>query len=358
MQTQPLWSTYNTSNRLLFLNVISNKKKIFKDNSISDEVFFEKYKALQEYNTRGVESPSVMRFLDDAKVKMVSNEMYRAPKFYCTFRFGAFMFIPFFLLKQDITPVLLVSKESHGNMMRVLEKNGYKNTFQVIIVNDANGFKKVIKHSKEDKSFFCVLDIGTSANERKESERNITTVSFNNMAIKAKIGIPYLSSYLNIPIVPIFAYRDITNTICFTLEKEFSVTQKQNRFTHANTVTHNLWMLFETYANAYPEQWESLSYVHDYYQMPSKNITVSTVNQNNAGKEYKFNSEKYSFIIRDNKFYLYDYDSLTTILVSEYIFLFLHKILESNYALTLEEIRSFFKIETTINLLLEKQILK
>ena len=348
------WRNADSTKRVKFLNVISNKRKIFKNNDQDEDEFF--YDFIQFQKKAMNESKTLSKINLETEMKILGEENLELNNsaIYVSFRLGAFWVIPLMVLRKKGDITILVTKKTYSTAIDLLNENGLKDEFEVIVVNEATGFRKVIKESRKGKSFFCLVDVGDGLNKDKSEDKNITTIDLNGVSIEAMIGIPYLSYYLNIPLIPVFSYRIAGDTF-IKIEKPIDKGIAKDRFDFSHKATHFLWERFEKYVNKYPAQWESLYYIHHYYL--NEKIEEEVLNGQDEKVKYQFNDKKYDFILSDNKYYLYNYDTLETFLTTEYLYTFLHKIFKNKFALNIQELKIFIKEKSVMNQLFSKKIL-
>ncbi len=347
------WRNVNSINRVKFLNVVSNKRKLLQkinqdeDDFFRDFIKFQKEAVKENHMANEINFDYKIKFLGEENLELGNSAMY------CSFRLGAFMLIPLMLLKKKVDVIVLVSKSSYGKTVSLLRENGLQDKFEIIIINEPLGFRKVIKESKKGKSFFCLIDAGAGLNKDRYEDKNTTIIELNGVKIKAMMGIPYLSYFLNIPLIPIFSFRDSGDNF-IKVEKAIEKRNTKDRFDFSHKATHVLWKKFEKYLNKYPTQWETLYYIHHYY--PIENIEGKVLNSSKTTK-YKFNDKLYDFIKIENKFYLYNYDNLKSFLISEYLYTFLYKIYKYEYILNKQELEIFIKSTSIMNQFFNERIL-
>lgn len=351
------WREASSKNRIKFLNVTSNKRKLFKLNTEQEDSFFIDFLQFQKEVVKENATLSSINLNEGFEIYGEENLQQNNAVIYCSFRLGAFMQIPLFLLDRKVDLIILVSKESHQKTVDILAENNLSDAFELIVINDPTGFRKVIKESKNGKSFFCLMDVGSALNKDKFDNKNHTIVDLNGVKIETMIGIPYLAYILNLPLVPVVSYRNSQNTV-IKIEKVFTLPDVNDRFDYGRKATYGLWKQFESYVNQYPSQWESLYYIHRYYSTKeTENLSIKDRSINTVDTKFKFNATRFDFITREGQFYLFDYDTNETILTSEYLYTFLYKIAINDYTLTLEELKSFIQKETTMDYFFTKNIL-
>jgi hypothetical protein len=348
IQTQTSdWSAFDSKYRLKYLNLIANKHKLIKNCQIHDDVFFADFIKNQKMVAK--ENQAVM----ETEFNTIGFENFDAtkPSIYCSFRIGAFMSIPAFLLKQNIDLVILASKESYNKAVALTKINTAFENIDIIQVNDPKGFRKIITESRKGKSFFCLIDVGRSVNDNQKRK---AVIDFADAQIETMVGIPYLSHVLKVPLIPIFSYRKDGETY-ISIEKEIDQSTYKDRMEFGFEATHLLWKKFETYFLNYPTQWESLYYVRDFLkeESPSDIQEIEAIKEQNFG----FNEQRYTFLINDQKFFLYDYETCHQFNISEYMFVLFNKIKEVKETLSFDELKSFFQTEQLVETFLQKRIL-
>jgi lauroyl/myristoyl acyltransferase len=347
------WRCVDSKRRVKFLNVVSNKRKLFKNSNYNEDDFFSEFVKFQKEMVK--ENHMANEINLDRKVKFLGEENLQIENsaMYCSFRLGAFMLIPLMLLKKKVDVIVLVSKSSYNKTINLLKENGLQDKLEIIIINEPLGFRKVIKESKKGKSFFCLIDAGAGLNKDRYEDKNTTVIELNGVKIKAMMGIPYLSYFLNIPLIPLFSYRN-SNDNFIKVEKAIEIGNVKDRFDFSHKATHILWKKFEKYLNKYPTQWETLYYIHNYYPIDN---TEEKVLNNSQTTKYKFNDKLYDFIKIKNEFYLYNYDNLKSFLISEYLYTFLYKIFKYEYILNRKELEIFIKNKSILNQFFNEEIL-
>jgi len=341
------WNSFESKNRLKYLNLISNKNKLMDDCELNNDDFFTDFIKNQQMVVKENLSLAKTEFKAIGEHHLDVSQ----PSIYCSFRIGAFMSIPIFLLKKGVDLIVLSSKESYSKVMDLKKKNKAYDGIEVIKVNDPNGFRKIITESKKGKSFFCLIDVGRSVND---NQKHKAVVDFGNAQIETMIGIPYLSHVLKMPLVPLFSYR-ADNLNYIHIEEEIDKNAYKDRMDFGLGATHLLWEKFERYFLKYPTQWESLYYLRDFLKEDDETdiALVHEVKNESLG----FNEKRYTFFIRDNEYYLFDYETCHQFNVSKYMFVFFQKINEAKTRLRLHDLKSFFKTEKIIENFIEKKIL-
>ena len=138
------------------------------------------------------------------------------------------------------------------------------------------------------------------------------------------------------------------------IEEEIDKKAYKNRLEYGLEATHLLWKKFERYFLKYPTQWESLYYVRDFLKEEATDLGIVKELKN---KDLGFNETRYTFFIRDDKYFLFDYETCNQFNVSKYMFVFFKRIHEANSKLRFSDLKSFFETEKIIETFIEKKIL-
>jgi len=342
------WENYGSDFRLKFLNTIANGRKVFKE-IIDENLFFEEFLSRQKETIQAYKN--VDSLLKEVRLDTGCNfeQLKKEPSIYCSYRLGAFMTIPILLKENGVDIVVMISKESYGKVLSLLEKNGLENYFEFIVINTPKGFRQAVSARKKGKSFFCLMDVGTGIQEDRTNNKNLTTINLNEAKIETMIGIPYLSYSLQMPLIPIFSYYDTNEKVTIECKTAIPRDIATDRFEFGHKATALMWGIFEKYLNQFNTQWESLSYLHYHFiSSPStenKNIRIE------SDQPLRFNQEDFDFFFQENKYYAYDFLRSKTIQISNYVYHFLNKISQDQYLLKRRHLNDFFKIETIDELL-------
>lgn len=340
------WNSLESKYRLKYLNLISNKNKILGDHDLNDDVFFADFIRNQQMVSK--ENLAINK--TEFHVSGTENFNPDQPTIYCSYRIGAFMSIPAYLLRKNVDLIILSSKESYSKVVAMREIHPAFQHVEIIKVNDPRGFRRIISESRKGKSFFCLIDVGRAVNE---NEKHKATINFGNAQLETMIGIPYLAHVLKVPLVPIFSYREEGQNF-INIQPEIDKEVYADRVEFGVKATQLLWKKFEHYFFKYPTQWESLYYVREFF----KKETLEEASVNDLkNKDLAFNEERYAFLINDQKFFLFDYETCKQFNITEYMFVFFQKIQEAKSKLNVQELRSFFTTEKLIETFVQKKIL-
>jgi lauroyl/myristoyl acyltransferase len=339
---------YSHSNREDYLILKSNYHKIF-DKQLIDSFF------LNLMQSREVALKDQFNF-SQSNITTVKGEVLKTPCIYVTIHMGSFRIIPHYLISKGIKICLPITKrvyQEQAEQYKAIEKSTYHtdNTVEIVNVEEPGAIMKLIRLVKGGYSLLIYLDGNSGIGGMERQDNKLIEVLFFEQIIYSRKGIGFLSYILKLPVQPIITYYHPSyesSTIKVALPSNIDF--KIERENYIQTITNNLWKIFEKMIKTYPDQWEGWLYIDSFLR------PVTTTNHTVDRIKYCFNSLKYDFINNTQGSFLYDLEIRQLVKLTHSLFGVLSKINTDNIAFTYQELEDIFQNKSLIKDMIEKKI--
>lgn len=350
------WEDDASQYRFEFLNVSANGKKI-KD--IEENSFFKNYSIQKRLTINEVNNFSALYNAGKIQIYGEENLILNGSAFYGSFHIGAYMTIPILLALKKITFSVVMDdysfkrKIQYENPAINPENSGIaldlKMNPDFLNAQDSRSIFKMIRNIKDNKSLFSYLDGNTTT---IKDQKHSLELKFMDHEVQAQKGIPYLCHLLNIPLVPIFSYRQ-DGLIKVIIEKPIYPSEQRETFCEQSL--KKCWHMFEHVLSEFSEQYEFLNkniFIHK-----TENIKLNTLSFNATNHLYTFNSQIFSFYLKESECFLFNKVLLNSLKINKGLYVFLSNVNSKKLTLTKNEILHFIRDENFVDVLLNNQIL-
>lgn len=336
-------------NRLDFLRFKSGFT--FFNDGYSEEKILETYKAVKR-------NQAIAEFHVSIKESYVYNnniEKYisNTPQIFCSFHIGAYTVVPFILAKHC---KLIIAINSKTNIAKkdlyyaISNNKGYD--ICIINVEENNSIISLIKKIKQGYSVLFYMDGNTGVGGFERRDDKLEIIKFMGKNIITRKGIAFLAYKLNLPIIPIYSFRENAKNHIFLdtpiVRNKESNNNSQTFFVHM--CTQIIWNSFENFLKKYKNQWEGWLYVFSF-------IVKKEEKEFYYKKDYKLMiSDKVDLFVKDNKYYLYHLHTFSNMIVTKYIFFVIMKMKENNSEFSFENLNQLLN-KNTIELLIKHNYL-
>lgn len=331
-----------------FLRVISNRKRLFSDNSISDVDFYKKF--IYHKRMTEIESHYAPEMFENGLVEIDGIERLGPAKdtIFVSFHFGSFMTIAYFLTLNNVKVALLVSNSSFSfseKYREVWKTYGIDEELKVFNADNKKDFIEAIRFMQNEGSLYTLMDGGAGS-----SNLNTTFKINETYSLNVRNGLSKLSMKFKKNLQLIISER-YESCLKWKLRIEKVVSPEE-----AETSTAELWRLAWGVLSDKPYQWENLQYSFSSLNYEYHKSADTTIPIEKSGG-IKFNKDLYYLIKHEDQHFLFDVRDSQLKAVSSELFGFLDKCNEHNLELDRESFEYFVRSENTRSQLLTNQVL-
>lgn len=236
------------------------------------------------------------------------------PVLFCTFHYGSYGLINGLLASRGIDFALPVSsqifqqlKPRYDRNMQLLQAQSPAALGQMQLL-DAEASTLLLQLRRKVKaghSLLFYLDGNAGVGGMQSSNENMTQIRWFHHAIQSRIGLSFISHFLQIPIVPVLCYRRglLQNTLYFG-----ESLQPQQQAATADVhqqVTQQLFDFLAIFVEKDPSQWEAWMYLHRFIRIPQLPDTpeIQWVRDDLA---ISFNHQKYQLLKYGEQLVVFD----------------------------------------------------
>lgn len=236
------------------------------------------------------------------------------PVLFCTFHYGSYGLINGLLASRGIDFALPVSsqifqqlKPRYDRNMQLLQQQSSAALGQMQLL-DAEASTLLLQLRRKVKaghSLLFYLDGNAGVGGMQSSNENMTQIRWFDHAIQSRIGLSFISHFLQIPIVPVLCYRRglLQNTLYFG-----EAVQPQEQAATADLhqrVTQQLFDFLSGFVKKDPSQWEAWMYLHRFISLPPLPTTSETQDVCND-LALSFNHQKYQLLKYGEQLVVFD----------------------------------------------------
>lgn len=225
------------------------------------------------------------------------------------------------------------------------------NVIELVDIESASGLIKMIEFIRRGFSILMYIDGNSGVGGMKRTDEKLLEMDFFRKKIMVRKGIAYLSHRFDLPIIPlacIFDVKKLDATIYIYPELDLDANEVNEK-----NITESVWNLFKQLIYDNAEQWEGWLYVNTFMKDKEKSNYTNYI----IDYPFHFNKDRFQFIVKNKKHYLYDLYSNVLISTSEKLFSILELFMKSNISLSLNQIKAKIKKEPLIKDLLSFNIL-
>jgi lauroyl/myristoyl acyltransferase len=348
--------------RFRYLQSKHSRSTLLPDLKTPEEEFFQ---SLMFHRDLAVQDQELAYAYENMKV--TGNTSFLAdkrPRIYCTFHLGSYRLINFFLHKNRLDYALMINQmtfEAEEHKFQALhtyfkEIKDQSIQFKVLNAESESIAMQMIREVKKGNNLLFYIDGNTGIGGFNRKDDKLVAVEFLNQPILSRKGIAFLSHFLNIPIVPVIAYRQSITEPILEFLNPIDPDLKTDRESYCQKTTQAIWDIFSCYLKKYPEQWEGWLYANNFLSPspeaadPGNSIAVDDTST------YAFTKSRYSMFTNDNAYYLYNNQTAYCSKISDPLFRFLHKIDHENIALQGINLKALLH-ESLLNSLIQNNVL-
>jgi KDO2-lipid IV(A) lauroyltransferase len=322
---------YNTKKKIYsnYLNALEldGKQRLEYLQCISSrQIFLEEYNRQDDYSfytkIKTTEYLSNYDFNNFHEIKehlnLIGNfkEAFSLPKIYCSFHFGSYKILNCILHDMNVDFAVVMGKtaieSSANNIIRIHEKEletTKRNVdFDIIDANSNSGLVKLIRALRGGKSLVIYIDGGKGIQNLNVNIERVSVINFLDEYIYSRTGVAYLSSHLNVPIVPVISnWESDYSKINIHFYDELIPKSKKTKDLH--NVTAKIWEIFSPIVKKYPEQWEAILFSHLFLIKDKKELSHANYSMK---QYYSFNNNCFDFFIKSGEYFLYSIENFTT----------------------------------------------
>lgn len=236
------------------------------------------------------------------------------PVLFCTFHYGSYGLINGLLATQGIDFALPVSsqifqqlKPRYDRNMQLLQEQSPATLgkMQLLDAESSTLLLQLRRKVKAGHSLLFYLDGNAGVGGMQSSNENMTPIRWFDQSIQSRIGLSFISHFLQIPIVPVLCYRRglLQNTLYFgdALQPQM---QEATADVHQQ-VTQQLFDFLATFVRKDPSQWEAWMYLHRFISTPPLLSEPKTIVLDND-KTLSFNHQKYQLLKYGSQLVVFD----------------------------------------------------
>lgn len=236
------------------------------------------------------------------------------PVLFCTFHYGSYGLINGLLATRGIDFALPVSsqilqqlKPRYDRNMQLLQAQSATTLgkMQLLDAESSTLLLQLRRKVKAGHSLLFYLDGNAGVGGMQSSNENMTQIRWFDHAIQSRIGLSFISHFLQIPIVPVLCYRRglLQNTLYFG-----EAVQPQEQAATADLhqrVTQQLFDFLSGFVKKDPSQWEAWMYLHRFISLPPLPATSETQDVCND-LALSFNHQKYQLLKYGEQLVVFD----------------------------------------------------
>ena len=274
------------------------------------------------------------------------------PFIFSSFHLGSYTIIPRLLL-QKFKLVIVVNKKTFlakSNLYKSLYENlGEKpESLQIIDAEKDNSILSIIKRVKQGYSLMFYIDGNTGIGGFNRKDEKLVKINFLRHEILSRKGIAFLSYKLNIPIIPIYTYReDNRNYIHIDPVITKENIDAENIESFSKKCTQLIWSNFETILLKNIGQWEGWLYLYNFFPKMIVNNFIEDID--NDAQLYISNYKE--LFVKNKRYYVYDLFKFIVYEVSEFIFTILKTMKNNDIIINFNEAKEIISKETLIYLI-------
>lgn len=281
------------------------------------------YRVLQGVDTQ---FSSNFSGLDDFNEFNYEEIRQHLPAMFVSHHTGSYRSAMAFLVKYNINVVLMVDPLAYKYTLEKMQhqyqqvKTAFNSTSELIIfpTNQPDLSLQIMAKVKKGYSVLAFID-GNSGSNGYLNRDNSLQIPFFGQDIYVRTGLPTLSFYLKIPIVPMLSYYDEG------LQPRWNVYDpivppkgERNPAVYVAESTRYLYSILENALKQYPMQWEGWMFLHRYLTLPAadagvpSSLTGISINDKAGlfmldGRYYILNKENYKLMELDEEvFHLFN----------------------------------------------------
>ena len=236
------------------------------------------------------------------------------PVLFCTFHYGSYGLINGLLASRGIDFALPVSsqifqqlKPRYDRNMQLLQEQSPAALGQMQLLDaEASTLLLLLRRKvKAGHSLLFYLDGNAGVGGMQSSNENMTQIRWFDHAIQSRIGLSFISHFLQIPIVPVLCYRRglLLNTLYFG---EALQPRKQAATADVHQqVTQQLFDFLADFVKKDPSQWEAWMYLHRFISAPPLPVAPETQGICND-MTLSFNHQKYQLLKYGEQLVVFD----------------------------------------------------
>ena len=285
-----------------FLPQISPKEheKIFRE-----ILFHQKDSIINQGNFNSLEKAEIIG------LESVNNLYNIEQSIFCTFHIGSYRLINLFLIKNKIKYTLVVSKqylEAQGDTFVDFYRNQHnfiEGGFDVIDADSSTSTMNLIRHLKKGRSLLIYTDGNLGNGVDAKDSRNTCLIQFMSQKIYAKSGVAYLSHLLDMPIVPVFSYKNALNNDVIKFDKKLCPINGISKSEYAHSVISQLYKKAEEIITENPGQWEGWIYLHKIAVVEKENLRYIMNSNYTSYINLSFNEDDFGLFKIGSNYYLF-----------------------------------------------------
>lgn len=310
-----------------------------------------KFTDIEFDNARDLESGHFLDVLGADKLKP------ERPAIYCSFHMGSYTSTISSLVTRNMNLALVLGADAYEEKSAMFEQaaqdwkasTGQLSRFVTLNGQANNAVISMVKNFKRNNNLFFFIDGNKGADAFDASSEALVEVDVHEGRILSRRGIAYLAHYLKVPIIPLVSYRPTPEKIAVKIFDEIFPEGSEAEFCQAGT--RKIWAAFAEIFLAYPLQWESMAFCHQFRSKPA-----SGPDHFDGQRSYAFNSEEYGFYFDDGPA-LFSYVRLEAIKLPRAYGEFLLKMAKKKISLHGLALKEFIKDGASLNKLIESKLL-
>lgn len=236
------------------------------------------------------------------------------PVLFCTFHYGSYGLINGVLATRGIDFTLPISNEifqqlkpRYDRNMKLLQEQSTVPLGQMELLDAESStlLLQLRRRVKRNNSLLFYLDGNTGVGGMQSNSENMVHINWFEHSIQSRIGLSFISHFLQIPIVPVLCYRRglMQNTLYFG---EAIKPQKQIATVDMHQqVTQQLFNFLASFVNKDPSQWEAWMYLHRFINLPHLPSTRE-IQYTNDNLTFSFNHQKYELLKYGEQLVVFD----------------------------------------------------
>ncbi|WP_234736955.1 lysophospholipid acyltransferase family protein [Tellurirhabdus bombi] len=234
---------------------------------------------------------------------------------YCTFHLGSYRLLTSYLYRNGVNCALMIGSRAYqeqgasimDTIQRLQQKHNLTNTFRLLDAEQTSSTLQVLRELRAGTSLIIYLDGLTSTTGINRKEDKELQVRLGQQQVWARKGVGFLSHISQVPIVPVFSYRnkDLSNVLAF--EEPIDASNFPDREDYCQHSLQSVYNHFSIYLKKYPAQWEGWTYIHSFLDAQQlEQVTTVPSYQAKNSRRVAFNQERYAICDLDEAPILFD----------------------------------------------------
>ncbi|WP_407483255.1 hypothetical protein [Elizabethkingia meningoseptica] len=253
-----------------------------------------------------------------------------------------------------VTEYIYINKK--GEYMKGIEsiKEKVNGNISIVNIETREGLSQLIKNIRNGYSVLLYLDGNSGFGGMERDDDKLIKITFFKQTIYVRKGAYKLAHLLKLSIIPVVSFFNTQGTP----QIEYLNDWKTDIINQSEVdVMQQLWEIYEKYISLYKGQWEAWTYANIYSR--EQDISKNKKQNKNISNTNLliFNSQRFDFIIDNDKYFIYDLLKNIKYKVPKTLFDFFNKINKEKIILTKTAFFEIIKKENLAHDILEKELL-